>query len=301
MTDPANVEGIKTFFETLIGVWVGAKAIKAVANIASFATNILTIVKNWNHTGVQQALSGSGSAAATGAGATAGKAASAGVGIGVGTAAFAVTSAAAVFALGKYLTDKHYQEDWGEFNQHAAEQAADEGVPEIIKQLHDAAFGPEEYNPDADRMAFAKELFELYGDKFIELDPNNPFWGFADALGYLEDNQLTEEERRAMVENAEEFGITADNWESLFRNLYNLMSEKYNNGDMSGVPSDWWVGGGQENGLTSEDISGFRNIPSQMRAAVREGVGGIRVTLDGQKVGNLVAPYVSEYVARYIV
>ena len=47
-----------------------------------------------------------------------------------------------------------------------------------------------------------------------------------------------------------------------------------------------------------DDTSGLKSIPGQMKAAVKEGVENIRVTLDGERVGRLVAPYVSQQIAR---
>lgn len=74
----------------------------------------------------------------------------------------------------------------------------------------------------------------------------------------------------------------------------------YGNMDWMLPSSDWWQTNGNNNGnsLTSEDISGFKSVPGMMRAAVRDGVSNIKVTIDGQTVGNLVAPYVSQYIAR---
>ena len=44
----------------------------------------------------------------------------------------------------------------------------------------------------------------------------------------------------------------------------------------------------------------MRNLPAWILGAVRNGVSNIVVTLDGQKVGNLTAPYVSQHIAREI-
>ena len=79
----------------------------------------------------------------------------------------------------------------------------------------------------------------------------------------------------------------------------------YYNPNMSYVPADAWT---NQNQLTSSDISDFRGLPAQMLKAVASGaasgaaagVSGISVNLDGQKVGVLVAPYVSEEIARDI-
>ena len=74
---------------------------------------------------------------------------------------------------------------------------------------------------------------------------------------------------------------------------------------MPNIPADAWT---NQNQLTSSDISDFRGLPAQMLKAVASGaasgaaagVSGISVNLDGQKVGVLVAPYVSEEIARDI-
>ena len=91
--------------------------------------------------------------------------------------------------------------------------------------------------------------------------------------------------------------------EETFKRLDSMLDELYDyynaNGiDTAGIedlPADWWRNGG---GLTSEDVSGFKSVPGLMKAAVREGVSGIKVSLDGYRVGELIAPYVSEMIAR---
>ena len=75
----------------------------------------------------------------------------------------------------------------------------------------------------------------------------------------------------------------------------NKNSEGFNAMDWQDLPSTWWK---NPNQLTSGDIQGFRALPGLMSSAVRNGVSGIRVSLDGQTVGSLVAPYVSQYIAR---
>lgn len=66
-------------------------------------------------------------------------------------------------------------------------------------------------------------------------------------------------------------------------------------GQYMDIPSDTW-----NNGLNGDDVSGFKSLPQGMLAAVQKGVSGVRVVLDGQVVGNLVAPYVSEQIAREV-
>ena len=78
------------------------------------------------------------------------------------------------------------------------------------------------------------------------------------------------------------------------------------------LPANWWLeasswrnAGNNESGLTSSDLAGFRSLPAAMSSAVAagaaKGVSGITVQLDGYTVGRLVAPYVSEAVARDVI
>ena len=52
--------------------------------------------------------------------------------------------------------------------------------------------------------------------------------------------------------------------------------------------------------LTSQDIAEFTKVPDAMKAAVAAGVSGIKVSLDGRAVGQMVAPYVSVLIAADI-
>ncbi len=72
--------------------------------------------------------------------------------------------------------------------------------------------------------------------------------------------------------------------------------------DVENLPASWF---NNKEGLTSSDVAGFRGLPAQMLAAVKagasSGVSGIQVSLDGYTVGRLVAPYVSQTIARDII
>lgn len=125
------------------------------------------------------------------------------------------------------------------------------------------------------------------------------------------------EAERALQEFLNSGMFTGDNGTELFENVektkeafqsiegaaellqaYSDWRQEHSYGNMDWeLPADWWQSSGAQ-GLTSEDISGFKSVPGLMRAAVREGVSNIKVVIDGQTVGNLVAPYVSEQIAR---
>lgn len=90
-----------------------------------------------------------------------------------------------------------------------------------------------------------------------------------------------------------------------------LLTEQYRQ-DQEDLPASWWLDaetwlrtGSGENAVTSGDLQALRSLPGSIGAAVKagaaQGVSGIQVLLDGATVGRLVAPYVSETVARDVV
>ena len=80
---------------------------------------------------------------------------------------------------------------------------------------------------------------------------------------------------------------------------------------MEDIPQSWWLNGdqwsntgNQQEGITSGDLANFNSLPAQLQKAAQAGtaagVSGIRVYMDGASVGRLVAPYVSQIIAREI-
>lgn len=74
------------------------------------------------------------------------------------------------------------------------------------------------------------------------------------------------------------------------------------------LPAEFWQRAGGvsgSSGISGADLQAFQGVPAAMAAAVAagaaQGVSGIRVALDGEAVGRLVAPYVSESVARDVI
>ena len=77
------------------------------------------------------------------------------------------------------------------------------------------------------------------------------------------------------------------------------------------LPANWWMdaaswrNAGNGGSLSSSDLAGFRSLPGSIaeaaKAGTAAGVSGIKVLLDGYTVGQLVAPYVSETIARDVI
>ena len=81
----------------------------------------------------------------------------------------------------------------------------------------------------------------------------------------------------------------------------------YNPANWMDIPASWWqnpAGNTGDNGVTSQDLASFRGLPAGIQNAVQRGaaagISGIRVSMDGRAVGELVAPYVSAAIARDI-
>ncbi len=161
------------------------------------------------------------------------------------------------------------------------------GLSDAVDELVEAAEALSQVAEPTDRQKFYAEGYweqlKTYGDE------DGRYWqqlstffdGQEDLLDRLEETirQLTE----------------MDNWQ-----------------DQKDLPANWWLeasswrnAGSNENGLTSSDLQGFRTLPAAMSSAVAagaaKGVSGITVQLDGYTVGRLVAPYVSEAVARDVI
>ena len=67
------------------------------------------------------------------------------------------------------------------------------------------------------------------------------------------------------------------------------------------LPADWWKSAGSnEIGVTSQDLANFNNVPQEIGKQIRSGMSGIKVVLDGETVGRLVAPSVSGYIASQV-
>ena len=109
-------------------------------------------------------------------------------------------------------------------------------------------------------------------------------------------------------------GIFGDAFGEVIEQLIQKMDENPDWTRNDDIPPEWlpvlnsatWNqkqnGSANENGITRQDLAGFNALPGNIRQAVengaRKGVSGIQVSLDGFRIGQLVAPYVSEMIAR---
>ena len=124
-------------------------------------------------------------------------------------------------------------------------------------------------------------------------------------------NDTWDEESSAFEYFQEVFG---DDFADVFYNINERLNEMEDRVKMEDIPEDWWRTTGSwgdaggvtgENGVTSKDLEGLNSIPAGVETAsergVRKGIAGLRVEIDGQAAGRILAPYVSREIAREIV
>ena len=108
--------------------------------------------------------------------------------------------------------------------------------------------------------------------------------------------------------------VFGDGFGDVWDRIIQKLDETEDQTKLEDIPMDWWMSlggwnsgstGGEDNGVTGADLEGFRGLPANMEAAARKGVAagvkGLRVEIDGQAAGRILAPYVSQEIARSIV
>lgn len=298
-TNPSNWETVKKGFEAIIGIWATGKITSAIGHMASFGSHLATIGKffGWG--------SGGGSTATTAAEATA-----TATGGGFWSSAGALlknVGSVGVFAAPLLLFADQLKNDletMATWRSNAlTEQAKYEalsglysgsGMFDIWDTLTKYVKLPDRQNNGMEEFAehYVQWLDDQVSDPMLDnladLMDQDTWEAFGESMRSILNGDLmySDEERAAFIEP--------------IRQVLDLIEQDLNEGgfDNGEIPAEWWT---NQNNLTSEDISGFRVLPNNIASAVRNGVSNIRVTMDGQAVGRLVAPYVSEQIARDMV
>lgn len=286
LSNPESIDALLKAFERLAEFWIAGKGLQMLNNIGSMVLNLKNIL-------------GLGAADAAAAGATAG-------------ASWGSAFAAAVLKAAPWLA----------------------GIYTLVNPSNTSDAIGNNTLVDANGNLTAEAIHYGYtkdenGDITVELpkDVAENIWKTSVKNGTAQ-LEMTDEQWKAAQEfwdvyranpgDSDSWDAAWDSFEAAFADQVEIFDklnelwgywEQSNNWDDSvysieDLPSSWFkeMGGnsGETNGLTSDDISGFRSVPGLMRAAVREGVAGIRVNLDGKAVGDLVAPYISQKIASDI-
>lgn len=150
---------------------------------------------------------------------------------------------------------------------------------------------------DTNMVEFARHYFDWLNsdvedtllDKLSEAMGDDQFDQFTDAM--------------SAIMNGEHFYSDEDinNLLTPIQSVIDLLEQEMTENQIGeDLPADWWNTLINKDKITAEDMSGFREVPGQMEQAVRAGVSGIQISMDGYSVARVVAPYVSEMIARDI-
>ena len=256
-----NAKNVVTALEVIAAFWITGKGLTMGTKIAGIVANLKTIqLFNAMNGGGAGAGAGAGASAGAGAGVTGGGLGLAGWG---GLAGLGLIGASAAWAVDRRLNHK-------------------EDVLGTEENLDKSAGGNAAFREKFGQWVQAQGMWES-----MEMSVLN---GEADEaeLDALQKriNDLYEE-----IHGQDEFGKT---WDS-----YNAWREeqgmRFNQWELS---ADWWKGGENEDGVTSQDIQSLNKMPEAVKGAVAALIGSIRISMDGEKVADLVADRVSERVAR---
>ena len=297
IANPENWNAVKLAFETLIGIWATGKVVDAVSNLAAFASHIGTIMLAKSLGGGKQlidAAAGAGSGTATATAVASGGGFMAGLGAAGkkaleflgGTGGKILGGAGAFLAtlLTPAATDGDYYDESGVLRDKNGHELVSTNVGSEIA---------------LDQSVVAERKMPLTRAQMEALEA---FW---DAWRQ-DDIEMTPTTNEKFIEAWDAYEEAFAGQEHLFDKVDQLLTEFQSGTAKSGewpymedLPASFWEDAG---GVSEADLQGFRSVPNAMVAAVRtgaaEGVSGIRVFLDGETVGRLVAPYVSQGIAR---
>lgn len=269
-----NEDGVKKALEGIFGAWLTGQLLAVAGQLTSIIANINVIkgfkAPNLTGGGPNLPTTGTGNILSTAAAAAKFVASQPELWMGLAGAGVVAALGHSVAEAGKLNEER--KEDVGFFDFTPAQQLA---ALNYYKNRHNSnASTRDEGFTMADTAYF--DLEEAVGEEMAKrFNKAMELWHFDDP-SY----------------NAEERGL---NFQQLFTNPMD-------------IPAGWWTSAidwqnaGTPGGKNGEDLSA---LPGTIGAAVATSVSGamsqVQVKLDGQKVGTLVAPYVSQQIARDVV
>ncbi len=329
-TQEDNIDKVVTGFKALLAVWAGGEIAGAIGKLAALAANI-ALVKN---AGGIFGMFGKGKAAgdaATAAGSAATAATAAGSA--AGTATGVVNAGAISTAIANFLTSwkgvagsavlygvpmwdrlKEANRKKDAENQAIMDMAA-EAAPSVTRNTR-------EQNQRGLRLLLAGLVNDQGTIDEITQEAAPAVSPIREGNG--QELNLTEQQRQAAEIFWDAFrddqDFSDDEWNAYegafkgFEGLFDELETRINN-FIQRTPDDSWrsyedipaeifseIGGMNGASQSLDNASNtLKGLPALMAAAVRNGVSNIVVTIDGQKAGSLLAPYVSQSVAREIV
>ena len=283
-----NADKVKQALEFIFGAWLLLK-LAAIAGKLSGIVKQIEVVKAFKGFSAAGAAGGAAEAAASGS--------TGGIMSGVGTVLAKVAPwLVGASILGKNAFTEQGNDDILDENGNLRPEMAAAGwtVNEKGEPVAPAEFDG--------RLRFANDRPEIEEDVdltpvYTDQDRENAVQDWWDAW-----RESADDEGSALEWFQEVFGDKfGDVWDNIIRKLDELDEGEKMPED---IPADWWMSAGNWNQdrITGSDLNSFRGLPGQLKVAaqagVAAGVSGLKVSMDGRLVGAVVAPYVSEMIAR---
>jgi len=285
-----NMKNVVSALEILAAFWVAGKGLEMGNKIASVAANLKTIQlsKILSNGGLGGTASAGLSATAT---VDAVSAAIAGSSGGLATAIVnALTSTTGVIGVGVMMLAPMVAKL---FEQKTDEQKKQEEIVEEISKSQ--SLDDKIHTATVNGKTALHKLFGQDDGEEVQA-PGKSFWD--QYIDFLQSGQEKLdgignwlEEQHKIQEEASDYTYN-DSWtiEEIMQDLERRRNEGQSEGGNSG----------NADGLSRQDAQSMTGAVNQMPAAVARALSGIRVYMNGQEVGNLVAPYVSAAIATRI-
>ena len=330
-----NIEKVIHGFEVLATFWIAGKGLKLIGSIAELAANF-KVIQGFGMAGAAAAAAGGAGSAATSLGSAIAGALTKVV-LPVSLAAILCYPLLEKLFKGETPEEKQAREDAEKINE--AGQALKDAGAEMPTTQETLTYLFTGKTPDSYKERVEKKAEEAraeaeantpraYVDSVGPTSPvkrarfdataeqqaaANAFWDVW--VGYRAGTNTDEEfdtaydaMEKAFEGNEKEFN-RLDEWlDRIMEQFESAQEEKnYDPSYWMDLPATWWknpAGATDQGGISAADLQGFRGLPASMLTAVlrgtQQGISGIRVSLDGRTVGELVAPYVSEKIASDI-
>lgn len=309
-TDENNIEKVKAGIGAIFGIWLTTKLAAVAAKLTSIIAQI-NLVKTFSvGKGLLGALGGGGAAEAVGS--AAGGAAGAGGGLfsgikaaamkwnasnaaltipevsaGVTSVGSALMSASPLLMAGGAIALDKYQKGIYQSNTEEAEAYVD-SITESITDLADNADAV-----DTAKLEAVGSLVQLLGDALSgQIDPAKE----AAAIDALRNSGMTDVITDSQMQQLNEGTMDSE----MTQTLWNILGQLETHYRTLNDPTTY-ANPIQPNTQDSETASVMRGAPKAIAQAVTNAMSGFSVRMDGVTVGRLVAPYVSQQIARDMV
>lgn len=308
--DENNIEKVKAGIGAIFGIWLTTKLAAVAAKLTSIIAQI-NLVKTFSvGKGLLGAVGGSGAAEAVGS--AAGGAAGAGGGLfsgikaaamkwnasnaaltipevsaGVTSVGSALMSASPLLMVGGAIALDKYQKGIYQSNTEEAEAYVD-SITESITDLADNADAV-----DTAKLEAVGSLVQLLGDALSgQIDQAKE----AAAIDALRNSGMTDVITDSQMQQLNEGTMDSE----MTQTLWNILGQLETHYRTLNDPTTY-ANPIQSNTQDSETASVMRGAPKAIAQAVTNAMSGFSVRMDGVTVGRLVAPYVSQQIARDMV